>query len=291
MILAVALSMSVMAQDILVKRNGERLNVKVLSVAKKKVTYVRQGTDMPIYTIKVAEIEYIQYPMGDRDTFGKGAMTTTQKESVQGAELSKWHGAVPAPAEAQKVESVKAAEPAPQTQQEATSKTYAIGDIYSDGNIKGIVVLITDGGRHGTIMSLDEACLAWSTEKNKTVGFVGATNATDGVKNMEAVEAYIAKNGLSWDIFPAFKWCRDKGEGWYLPSLNEIWSAGTMYLGGSRIAAHRRVRKYFNEALVEEGGKPLSNTMYYYSSTEDKDRRYAFYTHMNTEPPHTNTDF
>jgi hypothetical protein len=66
---------------------------------------------------------------------------------------------------------------------------------------------------------------------------------------------------------------------------------GTMYLGGTRVAANRRLRKDFNDTLESVGGKPMHNMMYYYSSTEDKDKRYAHHSHMNTEAPHTGTEF
>ena len=282
-VMAVVLSSGAMAQDILVKRSGEELNVKVLSVTKRKVTYVRQGTDAPVYTLPVSQIDYIQYPMGDRDTFSKGNVKTTQKaaKTAKQAESTKWHGSVAPPKEADCVVVIE----------RVKDEAYSIGDIYSKEGIMGIVVLLNDGGRHGVIMSIDEACLAWSEEKAKMMGETGATSYTDGEANMQAIERYIAEKGLSWEMFPAFEWCRAKGEGWYLPSLNEIWSMGTMYLGGTRVAANRRLRKDFNDTLESVGGKPMHNMMYYYSSTEDKDKRYAHYTHMNTEAPHTGSDF
>jgi hypothetical protein len=155
----------------------------------------------------------------------------------------------------------------------------------SDG-IKGVVVMLTDGGRHGVIMSLDETCLAWCNLPRKQQKKVGAADRYDGMKNMQAVEKYIAENSLSWSNFPAFEWCRAKGEGWYLPSINELWSAGTMFLGGSRTASNRKFRKNFNQALETAGGTPLSGVMIYHSSTEDTDVRYSLYSHMNSEPPY-----
>jgi hypothetical protein len=143
----------------------------------------------------------------------------------------------------------------------------------------------------GIVMSVDEVCLAWSTLKRKQLKKMGATNRQDGEQNMAAIERYIAENGLSWKDFPAFEWCRAKGEGWYLPSINEIWSAGTMYMGGSRTAGNRRFRKSFNDRLVGAGGTPLSNIMYYHSSTEDKDAKYSLYTHMNSEAPFIQSGF
>lgn len=291
LLVAVAVAMGAMAQDLLVKRNGDKLNVKVLSVSKRKVKYVRQGTDMPVYTLKVSEIDYIEYPLGDRDTFGKGGVVSQQQQQQQQVQPqqqpqtpARWHGPVAPPEGAPRVESITSSLP-------TEGRIYEIGDIYEKDGVKGIVVLLTEGGRHGVVMSLDEACLAWSEERTRDAGKVGANSTVDGEENMRAVERYIIKTGLSWSMFPAFEWCRAKGEGWYLPALNEIWSAGTMYLGGSRLAVNRRLRKGFNNSLVEAGGKALSNTMYYYSSTEHKDEKFAYYTHMSSESPQTNTDY
>ena len=302
------LTLCVSAQDLLVKRNGEQLKVKVLSITKRKVQYVRQGTEMPVYSLPVSEIDYIQYPMGDRDTFGKGGIhsqsqaqsqpqsVAQQQKPTQSVEqprpqsqdtsypadtLHKWRGPVP-PLDGRWSVSAEI---------HSRERTYSIGEIYSKDGVVGVVVLLTDGGRHGAVMSLDEACLEWCSQRGRDLEVVGASNKKDGMANMAIVEQYIAKNGLSWSDFPAFEWCRSKGEGWYLPSINELWTAGTMYLGGSRHVADRKLRKQFNESVTMAGGVMLSNSMYYYSSTEDNDRRYAHYTHMSTETPHTNIEF
>lgn len=278
---------SVAAQDLLVKRNGEQMRVKVLKITKKKVQFVRHGTELPVYTLPISDIDYIEYPMGDRDTFGRGDKTTvdtpTAKEQ-KSQELPKWHGPVP-PLNNKTVEIVT-----PQTK-EKESATYALGDIYNKDGITGIIIMLYDGGNHGLIMSLDEACLAWSTLPRKQQKKTGADDQFNGIANMQAIEKYIADNNLSWEAFPAFKWCRDKGEGWFLPSINELWSAGTMYLGGSRTSGSRRFRKNFNANITNAGGTPLNNLMFYHSSTEDKDARYAKYSHMNSEPPHIQSGY
>ena len=296
---------SVVAQDLLVKRNGEQMKVKVLKITKKKVEFVRHGTELPIYKLPISDIEYIEYPMGDRDTFGRNIESKTATQS----EPEKWHGPVPTPDGKLSVEynPQSDTEQTPKrwhgaykgpeiesvviVEQPASEDIYHIGDIYDKNGIKGVVVMLTDGGRHGLIMSLDEACLAWSTLKRKQLKKTNATDSQDGEKNMLAIERYIAENGLSWSDFPAFEWCRNKGEGWYLPSINEIWSAGTMYMGGSRTASNRRSRKHFNTSVENVGGTPINNLMFYYSSTEDKDIRCAKFSHMNSEQPYIQSGY
>ena len=299
---------SASAQDLLVKRNGEQMKVKVLKITKKNVEFVRHGTELPIYKLPISDIEYIEYPMGDRDTFGR---TKTSEPTAQ-TEPKKWHGPVPTKDGRLFVEvEVPANQEQPDKQpvmwhgavshkpiqsvevKPAEDETiYSIGDIYDQNGIKGVVVMLSDGGRHGVIMSLDGVCLAWcNLHRKQQKRAIGATDRHDGQKNMVAVEKYIAENGLSWSNFPAFEWCRAKGEGWYLPSINELWSAGTMYLGGSRTISNRKVRKNFNDNVVNAGGTPLSGIMIYHSSTEDKDARYSLYSHMNSEPPYIQSGY
>ena len=76
LIAALTVAASAHAQDLLVKRDGTSVRVKVLEVSKKKVKYVRFKTDAPVYTIPVSDIDYIEYPDGARDTFGEHPVYT-----------------------------------------------------------------------------------------------------------------------------------------------------------------------------------------------------------------------
>ena len=282
--MALIFSISASAQDLLVKRNGEQMKVKVLKITKKKVQFVRYGSDHPVYTLPVTDIDYIEYPFGDRDTFNKVATSTQPAPQSSGTATAKkpgmWHGAVPAPSAV-----ANSGNTAP------AARKYVVGEIYDQDGVKGIVAVLYDGGEHGLVLSLDETCLAWSTLPRKKVEKTGANDHYDGISNMKAIEKYIADNNLSWDSFPAFKWCRDKGEGWYLPSINELWSVGTMSMGGSRVALNRKFRKNYNNAIEAAGGTPLSNIMIYHSSTEDRDIRYSYYGHMNSESPNIDSGY
>lgn len=103
---------------------------------------------------------------------------------------------------------------------------FEIGDRYSYKDKEGIVFAVSDGGRHGKIVSIDETVCAWSTEKITT----GSTDENDGMKNLRTIQAI-----AGWhEKYPAFAWCADKGEGWYLPTLNELktlYESGVLELG------------------------------------------------------------
>ncbi len=102
---------------------------------------------------------------------------------------------------------------------------------------------------------------------------------------MEAVARYIAENNLSWDHFPAFKWCREKGEGWYLPSIDEVLQLGNNYNGGNRMHNNRQARLTFNENLKEHGGERIDGKCFYISSTE-LNEKIAMSAHMGMEAPY-----
>ena len=104
---------------------------------------------------------------------------------------------------------------------------YAVGDYYNDGVREGVVFEVSADGRHGKIVSMKQSAeyLKWAIDERKFGLFkseaerlIGADSKTDGVYNMAKVKAI-----SGWrDKYPAFKWCADLGEGWYLPSIEEL---------------------------------------------------------------------
>ncbi len=158
-------------------------------------------------------------------------------------------------------------------------KKYAIGDIYREGGVVGIVVKVTDDGEHGLLMSLDEGEVRWSSKPNGGLFdmVTGATDVEDGRKNMEKVESFIKRMDLSWDYFPAFRWCRNKGDGWYLPATNELIDINKAVHGG-KIEKNNKAKHRFREILVNNGGVKLGLSKAYFSSTEkDYMKAYVVY--------------
>ena len=168
---ALLLSVSAYAQDLLVKRNGEQMRVKVLKITKKKVQFVRYGTEVPIYSLPVSDISYIEYPMGDRDTFGKKEEPKEELKEAPKVVVNKtpptgnedagraWHGSVPPPSGDTPI----------RVEVQTEEQRYAVGDIYDKDGVKGIVVVLYNGGLHGLVMSLDETCLAWCNLHRKKI--------------------------------------------------------------------------------------------------------------------------
>ncbi len=95
---------------------------------------------------------------------------------------------------------------------------YKVGDIYYDGRKRGVVFDVWDGGRHGKIVSLEQTILPWCSSKMiKSVVEVGAFSEDDGRDNTNKVISL--SNRVD---YPAFMWCRSKGEEWYMPAVNEL---------------------------------------------------------------------
>ena len=134
------------------------------------------------------------------------------------------------------------------------SKIYKVGDYYDDGVKQGVVFDVWDGGRHGKIVSLDQAELLWS---NVDV-LVGAVSEDDGNVNTDKIMS-LANSGE----YPAFEWCRSKGKDWYLPAINEL----------KLLLLNTDVRNAVNQTLKQQGCTlvDFGRFKYYWSSTEDNE--------------------
>lgn len=247
--------MTAAAQDLIVKRDSTKVEANVLDVSTEVVRYKKYSyPEGPTYIVPVKDIAYIRYANGETERY-----------------------AVPAAAGAET--------PAPRAEAAPAARTYEIGDLYDVDGVRGLVCQLSEDGMHGLVLSLDEIYLPWSTFRKPDLRAVGTTDRGDGRVNMRIVAEYIAANGLTWDDFPAFKWCREKGEGWYLPAIDELLNIGHNYNGGSRASNNRKAHKFFNDRLKAAGGKRMDRLVYYFSSTE-VDARNAYTSHMNIEPPY-----
>lgn len=96
---------------------------------------------------------------------------------------------------------------------------YQVGNYYEDGTKEGVVIEVDGSGRHGKIVGLNEVELQWCTsEEYKREVKTGATDKDDGRNNQVCIQQI-----ADWrSKYPAFAWCANQGEGWYLPAPNEL---------------------------------------------------------------------
>lgn len=129
-------------------------------------------------------------------------------------------------------------------------KTYRVGDYYDDGSKQGVVFEVTGDGLHGKIVSLDQTKDLWCTEEQyeKEI-IVGTPSYRDGKANTNRVMARADSAN-----YTAVKWCRTKGQEWYLPSIEEL---ELLY----------QVKDEVNKTLQYQSADVLQDE-YYWSSTE-----------------------
>ena len=130
---------------------------------------------------------------------------------------------------------------------ELTSAPYAVGDYYYDGVKEGVVFEIWDNGNSGKIVSMTESdFLQWSSDADEQKRLIGADSNTDGAYNMAVVKAI-----SGWESkYPAFKWCADLDDGWYLPAKQELQTI------------------YNNRTAIDANLTDVIGTSWYWSSTE-----------------------
>lgn len=99
------------------------------------------------------------------------------------------------------------------------AKTYKVGDLYDENGKRGVVFEVSADGKHGKIVSFNETQLKWANDDFDSWGEeIGAYSETNGAVNMAVVQRIPNWRGK----YPAFAWCADLGEGWYLPAINEL---------------------------------------------------------------------
>lgn len=172
--------------------------------------------------------------------------------------------------------------------EEAARKTYRVGDYYNENGKQGVVFEVTADGKHGKIVSMTQSRgrLQWSSDKAEQERFIGADSKTNGAYNMAKVKAV-----ADWQSkYPAFKWCADLGEGWYLPAIVEL----------QKFALDDAVLDAVNRTLASKGGVKLFNrgdSYKWYWSSSERDYQFstgefcAWYVRMNYGSTNFKTKF
>ena len=121
---------------------------------------------------------------------------------------------------------------------------YEIGDLTSDG-----IVFYYDANTTKVVSLEGMASVCWCVEDVVNLE-TNATDTNDGMYNMNMILSM-----ENWEYkFPIFKWCVDLGEGWYIPSLYELY-------------ALIQAKDAINDTLVANGYVALEDG-YYWSSTD-----------------------
>ena len=143
---------------------------------------------------------------------------------------------------------------------------YQVGDYYDDGTKRGVVFEVSDGGRHGKIVSLEESYQQWASKNDfgswlkkdiPAKQYKGVDDEYNGMNNQRKIQQI-----HGWrEKYPAFAWCADQGEGWYLPAIREL----------NNFMNVDAVHDVVNHTLEAKGGMKLldkGSCALYWSSTE-----------------------
>ena len=145
-----------------------------------------------------------------------------------------------------------------------TQGPYKVGDYYNENGKEGVVFWVDTSGFNGKIVSLTESItsLQWASVESEYKRLIGADDKENGANNMAKVRQI-----YDWQSkykYPAFKWCADLGEGWYLPAIEEL----------KLFTLDNTVRNAINQTLATKGGTKIPDIgtyRRYWSSTESNE--------------------
>ena len=142
----------------------------------------------------------------------------------------------------------------------AQKNTYKVGDFYCDDDKMGVVFWVDESGQRGKIVSLEESPrLAWATDGYEIGNTSQTYNKENGAVNMMMIQI----DGGWKRKFPAFAWCAELGDEWYIPAIEEL----------KMFTLNKEVYEAVSNTLFEcfqLGATPLANggEYGYWSSTE-----------------------
>ncbi len=139
---------------------------------------------------------------------------------------------------------------------------YKIGDYYDDGKKQGVVFETSADGKHGKIVSLTESSdvLQWSSDESEQKRLIGANHMWNGADNTMKVMQIVG-----WrEKYPAFAWCANLGEDWYLPAIEEVKS---LMQTSEQLNAINNTLAIVGKT-IEMHGWWIFNYSFYWTSTE-----------------------
>ena len=141
----------------------------------------------------------------------------------------------------------------------AVAGQYNIGDLYEEGDVKGVIFAIEEMSNttYCYIMSMDQTALAWSTENV----YCNCGNIR-GDWNTEDMLRF----GSDPSKYPAAQWCQAHGEGWFMPSEDELRWMWRAVSGGKYVFDEAEVAK-FNNKLDD----PIEEDFYWSSNETSED--------------------
>ena len=138
-------------------------------------------------------------------------------------------------------------------------RIWQVGDYYNFDGKEGVVFWVDESRNHGKIISMDHSNLQWCLEKENKKGVItNANNREDGKRNSQFLISID-----DWkNKYPALLWCRNHGDDWYLPAIDEL----------EELLLNKEVHDRVNKTLKEKNATQLFDRgqgRFYWSSTEE----------------------
>lgn len=237
------------AQDTILLRDAQEIQADVLEVDERSIAYRSFGDPSgPLRRIARERVVSITYANGEKELYADG-----HSAPAAGGDAYPWP---------------------------PVSRSYRVGELFAEGGVEGIVVRTDADGRHGLVMSIHGEWLAYDTGVGLSYAGLLCADRNDGWKNQCELGRLLASASLSWDLYPAFAWCRSLGPGWYLPAIGELeslWCFSADGLPARNMTRMTHVCKEINRLSREYGGEDsidwFFRYMFFWSSTEASDER------------------
>lgn len=165
-----------------------------------------------------------------------------------------------------------------------------MGDVLNINGVRGIVFSVNEEGTHGTVMSIKayRGTENLYCTKGSIIKGIDMSDTQDGKKNTSAVFEFSKTYHAPMSVFPVFKWCQSLGEGWYIPSVEQLKQFVNYWLGNyveeedwdEESEADEQPEGYSHKKevdriMLDAGGIPFLNGVF--TSTKNKDGKiYVF---------------
>ena len=154
--------------------------------------------------------------------------------------------------------------------QELSADLPKIGEAYEGG------VVFDVNNSYIKVLSLRESDkLAWSTENISTGCIESHEDGLDNTLKLLALPSY------SEAAYPAVAWCVSLGEGWYLPSTQELTLVRVNLLGTESSTEDEAKKAAANELMEQLGGDPFSWAMYWSSREHSTNNQKTYCARLN----------
>jgi hypothetical protein len=167
------------------------------------------------------------------------------------------------------------------------------GDILQVNGVKGIVFKVDEEGAHGQMMSVKAFRGKENLYCNKSSRLKGLKMADEnnGQVNTEELLSFTQAKGISLSDYPVFNWCKSLGEGWYIPSVNQLKAFVNYWVGNTDVVVDWEEdgdepskasddttphTKLVNDKLLNAGGIPFLNGVFT-STLDDGKKVEVFY--------------